>query len=321
MKILRSASYGDDMTIAATLTGITILEQGKYRKRHGGSKELIESYPNELITKSEYNERYKGKVSTPRPKKKQPAEADTTIPLRKKVPNYKINKKEVTHRIRNFTNQMQGEKQLYFWTVTFPEGTTDDTAFILLNKWLTRLRRENMLRSYLWVSERQQNNTIHFHIALHNRMCVKKANRYMRACLFTCIDNDEIKYNRQDALRYNGVDIAKNRKTNRVTNFAKKKSEKTLVSYLTKYVTKNDSTFTHLAWHSSRDYSNLIIAIHITMQEYLKDYEVMGICADPTFSTEWFKFYKWKGEPPKDLVNYLAFINNYIVKKYNPTQS
>ena len=35
---------------------------------------------------------------------------------------------------------MKGEKLLYFWTISFPINTTDDTAYILLNKWLTRIK-------------------------------------------------------------------------------------------------------------------------------------------------------------------------------------
>ena len=140
-------------------------------------------------------------------------------------------------------NQMRGEKMLYFWTITFPENTTDDTAYILLNKWLTRLRTEKMLKEYLWVGERQENNTIHFHMVINQKMNVQKANKYMRASIMHRINKGEIIYDRIAAMRYNGVDIAKDRKTKRVTNFAKQNKEKSLSNYLTKYVTKNNRTF------------------------------------------------------------------------------
>ena len=212
---------------------------------------------------------------------------------------------------------MKGEKKLYFWTITFPLNTTDDTAFICFNKWLTRVRKELNLRSYLWITERQGNGTIHFHIAIHQRLCVKKANRYMRACLFTCIDNKEIIYSRLDAKNYNGVDIAKNRKTKRVTNFAQKKSTKTLVNYLTKYITKNNGQFTHLAWHSSRDYSNLITSIRLTEYELNNSGIKQFLSPDAIFQSEWFTFFRWKDKPPPDLLKYLSFINQKALSLLN----
>jgi hypothetical protein len=131
----------------------------------------------------------------------------------------------------------------------------------------------------------------------------------MRACLFTSIDNKEISYSRTDAKNYNGVDIAKNRKTRKVTNFAQKKSTKTLVNYLTKYITKNNGKFTHLAWHSSRDYSNLITSIRLTEKEFNESGIKNYLSPDAIFKSEWFTFFRWKDLPPPDLIKYLAFIN------------
>jgi len=316
MQLLKLPTTFEDMTASVSMTGITILKDGKYKQRHGGPKEIIESYPGELITKQEYKLRYKGKE----PDKRRPPKNVSLAPaIQKKVSmprNYKINKKEVTHRIRGYVNQMAGEKQLYFWTVTFPLGTSDDTAFILLNKWLTRLRKEKLLKSYLWITERQQNNTIHFHIAINNRVCVKKANRFMRAAIFTCVDAGEIPYSRIDAKNYNGVDIAKDRKTKRVTNFAKQSKAKNLVNYLTKYISKNNGTFTHLAWHSSRDYSNLIISVRITSAEYDSSGVKQFICTEHIFENDWIRFYKWKGHPPDELLSYLKYVNQLAMSLF-----
>lgn len=299
----------DDMTVSVSMTGLTVLNKGKFKERHSGYKELVQKPTTGLMLKSDDKlEIARLKLLATKKRRKKVVEEKKEVVKRTRSP-YKINKKEVSHRIRNFVNQMPGEKQLYFWTVTFPEGTSDDTAFILLNKWLTRLRKENMLRSYLWITERQKNETIHFHIAVHQRICVKKANKFMRACLFTSIDNNEIKYSRQDALKYNGVDIAKNRKTRRVTNFAKHKNEKNLISYLTKYVTKNDAEFYHLAWHGSRDYSNLIISVRMTSREFLVDVIRNFINEEPLFVTEWFNFYKWKKGPSPNFLKYIASAN------------
>jgi len=228
------------------------------------------------------------------------------------VSQYRIDKKEVTHRIRGYINQMKGEKLLYFWTVTFPNQTTDDTAYILLNKWLTRLRQEGLLKEYLWIAERQENGTIHFHIVINNRMDVKKANRYMRAAIMWSINKGEVNWTRNQAANYNGVDICKDRKTRRVTNFAKQNKQKSLSNYLTKYITKNDSTFSHLAWHSSRGYSNLIIAVRFTESEYQVSNTKNLLNYESPLETEYYIHYRWKGLPPKDLLTYLQLINQHV---------
>ena len=48
----------------------------------------------------------------------------------------------------------------------------------------------------------------------------------------TSIDKKEIEWTRNQAANYNGVDIAKDRKTRRVTNFAKQNKEKALSNNL-----------------------------------------------------------------------------------------
>ena len=186
---------------------------------------------------------------------------------------------------------------------------------------MTRLRKEKMLRSYLWISERQTNGTIHFHIAINYRMDIKRANRYMRACIFTCIDNNEIKYSRLEAIKYNGVDIAKNRKTKRITNFAKQKNQKNLISYITKYVTKNNEKFKHLAWHSSREYSNLCIGIRLSTNEFENKNIMRLVDETKCLDTAYFTFYRWKANPPPDLLKYLAFINQKILILTESTQN
>jgi len=241
---------------------------------------------------------------------------------------YSVNKKEVTHRIRNYVNAIKTEHKLYFWTITFPAGTTDDTAFICFNKWLTRVRKELNLRSYLWITERQDGKrltdsskqatqTIHFHIAIHQRICVQKANRFMRACLFTSIDNGEIQYSRTAAKNYNGVDIAKDRTTKRVINFAKRNKQKALTNYLTKYLSKTNQQFKHLAWHCSRDYSNIITSIRITWEEFQSLHVEQMLTTKATVISEWFTFFSWAKEPPPKLLSYLAFANQTAQELYN----
>lgn len=186
--------------------------------------------------------------------------------------SYKIHKQRVRHRILAYINSQKGKKELYFWTVSFPEGSSDNACYQAFNTWLTTLRRPGknkktggklrpMLREYLWVAERQLGEksapgkkptlSIHFHIAVPHYMDVQKANNAMRTILknlakqgaipgSVCGKNGD-QYYLPSIARYNGVDICKHKKTKRVINFAIKKGARALGHYLTKYVTKNDA--------------------------------------------------------------------------------
>jgi hypothetical protein len=319
MQILDVPMFYKDMVHSVSLTGVTTLKESRYKQRHGGSKNIVQ-IPGKGFDEARFHRvKPKRRFSSRKAKQK-------TLPVPKgaqggseRKSTYRIDKTEVTHRIRGYINQMKGEKLLYFWTITFPINTTDDTAYKLLNKWLTRLRQERLLRDYLWIAERQQNKTIHFHLVLNQRMDVKKANRYMRAAIMTSIDKKEIEWTRNQATNYNGVDICKDRKTRRVTNFAKQNKQKSLTNYLTKYVTKNNESFPHLAWHSSRGYSNLILSVRFTNEEYSISNCGELLMTENPIESEWFIHYRWKGEPPKDLLNYLAHINQIIQHKLNST--
>lgn len=185
--------------------------------------------------------------------------------------SYKVHKQRVRHRILSYINTQKGKKELYFWTVSFPEGSSDDACYQAFNTWLTTLRRPQkgkkgeklkpMLKEYLWVAERQMGDkaapgkkptlTTHFHIAVPHYMDVQKANAAMRTILknlakkglipgSVCGKNGD-QYYLPSIARYNGVDICKHKKTRRVINFAIKKGARALGHYLTKYVTKNDA--------------------------------------------------------------------------------
>lgn len=304
--------YSTPMEHSISMTGITSLTKTRYKQRHSGCKDIVQLASKGFVTLAQYKTLYPQEFI----KKKAKRKLDTGAPKKKgiqtQIRQYRVNKKEVSHRIKGFVNAMKGEKMLYFWTVSFPLKTSDDTAHILLNKWMTRLRQEKLLKEYLWIAERQENGTIHFHIVINHKMDVRKANKYMRASIMYSINTGEIKYTREQAAKYNGIDIAKNRKTKRVTNFAKKKSERSLSNYLTKYVTKNDTGFSHLAWHSSREYSNLIIAVRCTTSELLKSGILDQTNQLNPLTGEYYIHYNWKSHPPMQFTRYLEFVNSLI---------
>ena len=314
MQLLEVPFHYDAMVHSLSLTGVTLLKKGKYKQRHSLPPSLVQ-VPRAGIKLTKHTDAMPVKKVI---KKKQVTNNAVLPPKIDKPPRlYFVDKKQVQHRIKNYVLGMPGEKVLYFWTITFPPAVTDDTAHILFNKWLTRLRFEKMIRSYIWVTERQKNGTIHFHIVVNRRMCIKKANKFMRASIMHCINEGSITYDRIAAMRYNGVDIAKDRKTGRVVNFAKQNKQKSLANYLTKYVTKNNTGFTHLAWHCSRDYSNIVIAVRVTEREWATTNISTFINQNKLFENEWVIFYKWNNSPPPEFEKYIAQVNNQIISAFN----
>lgn len=237
--------------------------------------------------------------------------------------SYQVNKKEVRQRILGYINTGRGEKHLYFWTVTFFAGMPDDLAYRAFNTWLTSLRQRKMLHDYLWIAERQDGkrladadktptNTLHFHLAIPHKMNVHRANRMMAGTLKTYAKRGGVPFNEFQCRKYNGVDIAKDRKTGRVVNFAKKKAGRSLSNYLSKYVTKNDTKFAHLAWHNSRGYSQLFTGYTITWQEFQR-FELWQLTYGAKMKEgDFFKFYPWYGQPPEQFTRHLYELNTYI---------
>jgi hypothetical protein len=285
--------------------GITILTQSQFKVRYSGLTNYEQVPTKGFIKKKKSQSK---KVSKQVEKYRQFKRSKTI----NKPRQYTIKKSLVRNRILSYINSQSGSKMLYFWTVTFPDKTPDAVALLLLNKWLTRLRQENKLRSYLWVNERQKNGTLHYHIAIPHRLDVKIANRYMRASVMTCIDQKLINYTREQAKNYNGVDISKDRATKRVINFAKRKKQKSLINYITKYVTKNTEIYNQLAWHNSRDFSNLIIRVNLTYDEWRQTQLPNYIDTEKKFENEHFTFLMWKGSPPGSFMDHIKQVQQIV---------
>jgi len=173
------------------------------------------------------------------------------------------------------------------------------------------------LIDYLWIAERQGNGTIHYHMCINQRIDIRRANRFMRAAIMRCIDQKLINWTRDAAKKYNGVDIAKDRKTGRVINFAKQKKARSLEKYLTKYVTKNDGSFKRLAWHCSRGYSELITHVNVTMEEFMRSGFKELLHPSAKLKSDFFEFIPWRNEPPPELMQHMAYCNTIIRKLLN----
>lgn len=342
------AAIDSDLVIKASQTGITFLQQRRYKKRYAGSKHCAVDINGQLYLKATDLEK-KLKAEKPpdkvRTKKKQgcpPAQSFTNQitdfdpvvsaishelaePAKKdRKKSYRVNKKEVRARLMSYINTHKGKKELYFWTVSFPANTSDAICYQAFNTWLTALRQYKMLKDYLWVAERQTGeritdgrtptNTLHFHIAIPHKMPVQRANAMMRGTLKTLAKRGDIAYHPRSPqiAKYNGVDISKHRTTRRVTNFAIKKGAKALAVYLTKYVTKNDAEFTNLAWHNSRGFSSLFTAVTFTVAEFKNFKFGPFLNRVRVFEMNFAKFIPWLYGPPPLLLDHLFKLNSYI---------
>lgn len=340
----------DDLQIKVNSSGATYLPQTRYRQRYTGSKYSAVSITGRLyLSRKELQkvieaEGSKGKKKSGRrlsePEKVGVMEHKdndnlltdlfdlstnfqdlSTIEPEKVARSYRINKKEVRQRILGYLNTQKGKKELYFWTVTFPEKTPDDLCYQIFNIWLTSLRKYKMLRDYLWIAERQpeKTKTVHFHIAIPHRMCVQRANRMMAGTLKTFARRGVLpNFSVARCSRYNGVDIAKNRDTRQVINFATKKGSRALAFYLTKYITKNDGSFTHLAWHNSRGYSSIFTGVTFSVPEFQKYGFNYYLDRTNIKVMEFAVFIPWNNNgPPALVMDHLFKLNSYIQSQLN----
>lgn len=345
------SSIQNPLTRKATITGVTYLKQGKYGSRYTGNKQSAVDINGNLWLKAAELKKHISRRGTGFTKKKSPVETggldklnDLFLPVQiscnsgegttdlqnkntsqdgKKLKGYTIKKGVVRQRLLNYINTQAGKKQLFFFTVTFPNGTEDGKAYQMYNSWLTSLRKYNMLKDYLWVAERQGekstigNHTIHFHIAIPHFMNVHKANAMMRGTLKTAAKKNEIPFSVAQCKRYNGVDIAKHKKTKRVINFAIKKGGRALGNYLTKYITKNDAEFSHLAWHNSRGFSSLFTGVTFNKDEFQKNCLWQHLNFEKKFENDFFVFIPWKDLPPPKLMEHLFQVNSFLQSQLN----
>ena len=300
MVLLKNNFFNEEVPLKVSPTGVTFLHQNNFKNRYIGSKRY--HLQNNAICEKKQVAQHKKSIDT-----------SPVVAPEKKPREYKINKREIKKRILAYVISCPDvRKELYFFTVTFPEGISDDAAFIFYNTWLTKLRTLRLIKNYVWVSERQQNGTIHFHIAIPHKMPVFKANREMRVVLINASRKKLIADSVNFLMKYNGVHISKSKK-GRVVNFAVSKKKKSLVRYLTKYVTKNNTKFKHLAWHNSRDFSSLFTGISFSIKEFSVAYDLKKfVHLKAVIVSEFYNFYRWRTDAPSFVVKQFQLINSFI---------
>lgn len=322
MRLLQTPPTDNKLTTSISLQGVTKLKDGFYNLRHTGSKNAL-ILPDGTISDyvkpvpKAHSKRPRLLVpEAPASNTPVPDPESGTLPNDTKPPKYyRLKKSLIRQRILTFISAQRGKKLMHFVTVTYPPVVNDKQAYKYLNQWLTVLRSKGWIKDYLWIAERQTNGTIHYHIAIPHYFNISRANKTMQTILCSEVRKGALPWSIYAAKRYNGCDLAKNRKTKRVTNFAVKKGSKSLVSYLTKYITKNDTKFSTYCWHCSRSFSNLILKICVTNTEYdISGYEQL-VDKSRAVDTDYFTFIPWSNDPPPEFVLYLN-VSNHCLSTY-----
>lgn len=185
--------------------------------------------------------------------------------------NRKINKAKVQGKIYALFNLKVSRKFIAFYSVSFPVDMSDSVAFDIWNLWLTHLRKYYGLTNYLWVTERQKNKTIHFHMLTNQFLPIKNINRTMANIIDNKVKNGLCGWGNSSVSTYNGVDVdsiynsKRHRKTGKELNPTQVRNW--LQKYITKYVSKNNESFEHLCWHCSRSVSQLFTSTVILFSE------------------------------------------------------
>lgn len=157
-----------------------------------------------------------------------------------KILGYKVQSSVVKRRIW-LLFLMNTIKNLYFLTITFPKGTSDECAHWLLNTFLTNMRKQQYFNNYIWVSERQKNGTIHFHFFITKYTPAPKIQSAISSSLTTAYKKGISDYPPEKCANYQGFFFSKSRsgKVQNLKNIHKNK-RKLVASYCAKYVAKDE---------------------------------------------------------------------------------
>ena len=165
-------------------------------------------------------------------------------------------------------------KRLSFVTLTFLNEVTDEQAVNILRKFLDNAKKRNEDFQYVWVAERQTKNdafkgNVHFHMITNKYWKIEKWWNYW-------IDlqlKNGIKPRQKDYKPSSAFDVKQLNSSN----------IRSIASYVTKYVTKNNAKFKCQVWNCSKRISELYTDFYTTtefvdnfkrLNAVLKEFEV-----------------------------------------------
>lgn len=318
--LLATPGLHRELAVKLNYNGVTVLKESSFRSRLSGSRSVTLLPNGELVSNELLKKLQPIPEGKPITKKIDKKNGETISPIKNeslspsKEREYRVNKKVIRQRVYAYLLGQQ-KPILHGFVVSFPPCVDDDLAYRAFNIWLTTCREKLNLREYLWTAERQENGTIHYHILVPQFLNVQKANRAMSNTLANFVRKKELNWNVHAAKRYNGVDISKNRKTKKITNFALGSNSRALSNYITKYISKNDNPFRHYAWHNSRGFSAVFTSLSLTETE-AKYFKIRGaLNMDRCFVSEYATFVGWDRQPADVYLNALAFVNRIVLNK------
>jgi len=239
----------------------------------------------------------------------------------------KINKTKVKGKMNALFNLKCSRKFMAFYSVSFPSGTNDDEAFICWNYFLTCLRKKFNLTNYVWISERQKNGILHFHMLTNNYMPILSINRAMAIIINNQVIKGLMKWGESSIDKFNGVDVdsifnsKRHKKTGKNMNPAEIRNW--IAKYVTKYVTKNNDKFIHLCWHCSRSISILFVSTIVFLAEsvkitsYLPTLRHLYFHVKSDFNDVWIFLFV----PPPHLFDKIKIYNDLIFAEHEPVNS
>lgn len=247
---------------------------------------------------------------------------------------YKINKSKVRKKITALCRLSSSKKFLAFYSISFPASIKDDEIYIIFNRWLTNCRKRYGLNTYVWVAERQNNKTLHFHLLTNNYMQISDVNRAMSAAIQTSVKNGRASWGASSSTLYNGVDVDSiqhqkkrqyetremyRKRMKRAFKHSIKERVNWATSYMTKYMTKQDETFTHLASHCSRNISQLFTSIILSDNDIDNYLSMLDDNAEnyKVIEKERLTIYVFKKVQIDIIYSMIDKLNNYLYEMYN----
>ena len=139
-------------------------------------------------------------------------------------------------------------KRLSFVTLTFLNKVTDEQAVNLLRKFVDNVKKRSENFQYIWVAERQAKNdffkgNIHFHMITNKYWKIEKWWNY-----WLDLQKKNGIVPRDESYKPSSAFDARQLNSNNIRSIA---------SYVTKYVTKNNDKFNCQVWNCSRQVSEL----------------------------------------------------------------
>lgn len=202
-------------------------------------------------------------------KKQEPSKKDkakTKTNPKKEKPMRSLSKRSKQKIRKKITCFARCYKRLSFVTLTFLNKVSDEEAVNLLRKFVDNAKKRSEDFQYVWVAERQTKNdvfegNVHFHIITNKYWKIDKWWNYW-------IDlqlKNGIKPRDKDYKPSSAFDV-KQLNSNNIRSIA---------SYVTKYVTKNDDKFKCQVWNCSKRVSELYTDFYTT-EEFTDQFKRMG---------------------------------------------